>query len=87
MLKSMIAFMAVLLILLFALSNVHNIQLHFITGNPFTVRLASVVLFSYLLGVLSASYFFVMAGFNAKRKARKRAGALQADEEEDEEDL
>ena len=87
MLKSMIAFLAVLLILLFALSNMHNIQLHFVTGNPFTVRLAFLVLFSYLLGVLSASYFFIMAGFNAKRKTRKTAEARRADEEEDEEDL
>ena len=87
MLKSMIAFLAVLLVLLIALSNMHNIQLHFVTGNPFTVRLAFLVLFSYLLGVLSASYFFIMAGFNARRKARKTAQAGRADEEENEEDL
>jgi hypothetical protein len=45
------------------------------------------VLFSYLLGVLSASYFFIMAGFTARKKARKTAETHRAGEEEDEEDL
>ena len=80
MLKSMIAFLAVLLILLFALSNLHHIQLHFITGNPFSVRLASLLLFSYVLGILSASYFFVMARLTARKKARNKEAAEQIEE-------
>lgn len=80
MLKSMIVFLAVLLILLFALSNLHHIQLHFITGNPFSVRLASLLLFSYVLGVLSASYFFVMTRLTARKKARNKETAEQIEE-------
>ena len=81
MLKSMIVFLAVLLILLFALSNLHHIQLHFITGNPFSVRLASLLLFSYVLGVLSASYFFVMAKLSVRKKARNKEAVEQIEEE------
>ena len=87
MLKSVIVFIAVLLILLFALSNMHQIQLHFITGNPLTVRLASLVLFSYVLGVLSASYLFMISRWHARRMARKRGAAGQVEEEEGLEDL
>lgn len=80
MLKSIIVFITVLVVLLFALSNVHHIPLHFITGNPFNVRLVYLVLFSYMLGVLSAAYFFVMARFNARKKARIREAPEQEED-------
>lgn len=80
MLKSIIVFITVVVVVLFAVSNVHHIQLHFITGNPFHVRLIYLILFSYVLGVLSASYFFIMSRFNARRKARNE----EAEEDEDE---
>ncbi len=82
MLKSIIVFITVLVILLFALSNVHHIQLHFITGSPFNVRLVYLVLFSFMIGVLSISYFFVLGRLNARKKARERETEL-AEEEDD----
>ncbi len=82
MLKSMIVFIAVLAILVFALANAHHIELHFMPGNPVDVRAAYLVLFSYVLGVLSASYFFVMSRFNARKKARLQ----EESEDEDDED-
>ena len=81
MVKSIIAFITVVVIVLFALSNVHHIQLHFITGNPFDVRLIYLVLFSYMTGVLSATYFFVLSRFHARKKARVEAVALTEAEE------
>ncbi len=81
MVKSIIAFITVVVIVLFALSNVHHIQLHFITGNPFDVRLIYLGLFSYMIGVLSAAYFFVVSRFLARRKARDEADALTEAEE------
>ncbi len=81
MLKSIIAFITVLLILLFALSNVHHIELHFLTGSPFNIRLIYLVLFSFMLGILSASYFFIIGRFNAIKKARSN-WVEQAEDEE-----
>ena len=80
--KSVIVFVTVMVIVLFALSNVHHIQLHFITGNPFNVRLIYLVLLSYVLGVVSALYFFLMLRWSARKKARNRETEQAEDEEE-----
>jgi len=76
MVRSILVFIGVLMIIMFAVSNVHHIPLKF-AGEPFNVRLIYLMLFSYLLGVLSAAYFFIMTRINARKKKQKE----QVDEE------
>ena len=84
MVKSITLFIVVFLILLFSLSNVHHIQMRFVTGDPFHVRLIYLLLFSYLLGVLSATYFFILARLRARRKKALLEKENRDDEEEEE---
>ncbi len=79
MVRSLIVFIAVLLIVIFAISNVHAIPLRLFAGEPVNVRLIYLLLFSFLIGVASTSYFFMMMKFHAKKKK-----ALQAKSTEDE---
>ncbi|HUT25613.1 MAG TPA: hypothetical protein VM492_14815 [Sumerlaeia bacterium] len=83
LIKSIVFFVAVVLIVLFALSNAHQIELRFITGEPFNVRLIYLVLFIYSIGVLSAAYFFFMWRIEIRRKrARKKQAESKENEEE-----
>ena len=68
--KSIVLFIVVLLIILFSVSNVHHIPMHFLTGNLLQIRLIYLLLFSYILGVLSAAYFFVLLALR-RRSLRK----------------
>ena len=77
MLKSIALFVMVLIIVLFALSNAHHIPMHFVVGEAMNVRLIYLVLFSYLLGLLSASYFFVMLKIEARKRQGRKARALE----------
>ncbi|HIJ65929.1 MAG TPA: hypothetical protein HPP77_08245 [Candidatus Hydrogenedentes bacterium] len=81
MIRSIVVFLTVLIIVLFALSNAHHIKLRFIAGEPFNVRLIYLVLFSYLLGVVSATHFFIMLKFNARKK---KAAAEESEDDEEE---
>jgi uncharacterized integral membrane protein len=81
--RSIVFFVAVVLIVLFAVSNTHEIELRFITGEPFNVRLIYLVLFSYSIGVLSAVYFFLMWRIETRRKkVRKKQAESEENEEE-----
>lgn len=79
MIRSIILFIAVLLIVLVSVSNVHPIPLRLFAGEPVNVRLIYLVIFSFLIGVVSTAYFFIMARFHAKRKR-----AREEDEDGDE---
>ena len=80
MFRSIVVFVAVLLMVLFAISNLHTIQLRLFVGEPFNVQLISVMFFSFLIGVASTAYFFVMMKFHAKKKKAR-------EEKSDDEDL
>ena len=83
MTRLFIRFYLGVLIVLFALSNAHQIELRFITGEPFNVRLIYLVLFSYSIGVLSAAYFFFMWRIETRRKqAHRRKTEMEESEDE-----
>ena len=79
-LRSIVFFVAVLLIVLFALSNAHHVPLHFITGEPFNVRLIYLMLFSFIAGVACTTYLALALMFHLKKK---RARRQQPEPEED----
>jgi len=81
MVRSLVFFMAVLLIVLFAISNMHPIQLRLFAGEAVNVRLFYLVLFSFLIGIVSASYFFLMLRYHDKKK---KARQEKPGEDEDE---
>ena len=84
MAKSIAFFVLVLLILLFALLNVHHIRMRLVTGQQFEVRLIYLLLSSYLLGVLSSAYFFLLARLRARRKRSSRSDEAEDEEPEEE---
>jgi uncharacterized integral membrane protein len=82
MIRSIILFIAVLLIVIFSISNVHPIPLRLFAGEPVSVRLIFLLLFSFLIGVASASYFFIMMKFHDKKKKARQAKSTE-DEDRD----
>ena len=82
MIRSIILFIAVLLIVIFSISNVHPIQLRLFAGEPVNVRLIFLLLLSFLIGVASTSYFFLMMKFHAKKNKARRAKSTE-DEDRD----
>ncbi len=78
MLRLFVFFVAVLMAVIFVIANEHTTQLYLFVGEPFNVRLVSLMLFSFLIGVACASYFFLMMSFHAKKKK-----AREAEEDED----
>jgi uncharacterized integral membrane protein len=83
MLKSSVVFMVVLLIVLFSISNIHHIDLHFITREPFEVRLIYLVLFSYVMGLVTAAYFVLVRNLAAKRKKKAQTELFELEEEKE----
>ena len=80
MIRLIIVFVAVLLIVIFSISNVHPVQLRLFAGEPVNVRLIFLLLLSFLIGVASTAYFFVMMRFHDKKKKARQA---KSTEEED----
>lgn len=83
LIKVLIISLVVLLLVLFALSNVHHVPLHFIVGGPVNVKAISLVLVSYVLGVLSTVYVLVILKIHSKKKLRNKKES-DADENEGE---
>jgi len=81
MVRSLVFFVAVLLIVLFAISNMHPIQLRLFAGEPVNVRLFYLVLFSFLIGIVSASYFFLMLRYHDKKKKARQATSSEDEDE------
>ncbi|MBE3039954.1 MAG: hypothetical protein NTZ09_07440 [Candidatus Hydrogenedentes bacterium] len=81
MVRSLVFFVAVLLIVFFAISNMHPIPLRLFAGEAVNVRLFYLVLFSFLIGIVSASYFFLMLRYHDKKKKARQA---KSGEDEDE---
>ena len=90
MVRSVIVFIAILLLILFALSNVHQVPLRFIAGEPLNVRLIYLFLFAYFLGVMTTAYFYVLAGIVSRRKKKKlkdQTSVMIASEKDDSLDI
>ena len=85
LIKVVIITLIVLLLVLFALSNVHPVPLNFILGGPVSVRAISLVLVSYALGVLSTVYVLIILKLRTKKNLRNKK-ENDTDEREGEDD-
>lgn len=69
--KSIIVFVLVLIVVFFALANAHEIRVNLGVGQGMNVRVISLMLVSYLLGILTSIYFMVISRIEARRRGRK----------------
>jgi len=84
MIKPLLVFLLILVLVVFAIMNVHGVPLNLIVGGPVNVKAIYLVLASYFLGMITAFYIVISVRIRAKR--REQLSGRKEVEEPDTED-